>query len=63
MKKFIESIKGFLIGLGSITPGLSGGTIAILTGLYDRIIYNIGHFYVSNRITYIIISYFYEFFK
>lgn len=45
MKKFIESIKGFLIGLGSITPGLSGGTIAILTGLYDRIIYNIGHFF------------------
>ena len=29
--------KGMLIGAGAIAPGISGGVIAVLLGLYDKI--------------------------
>ncbi|MDD4503889.1 MAG: DUF368 domain-containing protein [Clostridiaceae bacterium] len=30
-------IKGLLIGIGGVAPGVSGGTIAVIFGLYERI--------------------------
>ncbi len=30
--------QGFLIGIGNIIPGVSGGTIALILGIYERII-------------------------
>lgn len=30
-------IKGLLIGIGAVAPGLSGGTLAVIFGLYERI--------------------------
>jgi putative membrane protein len=30
-------IKGLLIGIGAVAPGVSGGTIAVIFGLYERI--------------------------
>ena len=36
---------GFLIGIGFIAPGVSGGAIAVVFGLYDRITDAIGNFY------------------
>ena len=30
--------KGFLIGIGTVIPGLSGGTVAIITGVFESII-------------------------
>lgn len=45
MKKFLDAFKGFLIGIANIIPGVSGGTLAVLTGLYDVIIYNLSHFF------------------
>ncbi|WP_024655008.1 undecaprenyl phosphate translocase family protein [Borrelia hispanica] len=33
-------IKGLLIGIASIIPGISGGTIALITGIYYNIIYS-----------------------
>lgn len=33
-----ESMKGILIGIASIIPGVSGGTMAISMGVYDKII-------------------------
>ena len=38
-------IKGFLIGLANIIPGVSGGTFALILGIYERLIralHNIG---------------------
>ena len=35
---FIRLTKGMLVGIGFILPGLSGGVLAVIFGLYDRII-------------------------
>jgi len=32
-------IKGFLMGTADIIPGVSGGTMALITGIYDRLIH------------------------
>lgn len=34
-------IKGFLMGSADIVPGVSGGTLALITGIYHRLIYAI----------------------
>ncbi|MEG1705456.1 MAG: DUF368 domain-containing protein [Clostridia bacterium] len=38
MKTFIEILKGMLIGTANVIPGVSGGTIAVVTGIYDKLI-------------------------
>ncbi len=35
---FIIYIKGLLMGMADIIPGISGGTIALLTGIYERLV-------------------------
>lgn len=42
---FITILTGFLIGIGSIAPGISGGAIAVVFGLYSKITDAIAHFY------------------
>jgi putative membrane protein len=32
-------IKGILIGIANIIPGVSGGTLALITGIYERLIF------------------------
>ncbi len=32
--------KGIAMGLGDSVPGISGGTIAVLTNIYDRLIFS-----------------------
>lgn len=39
---FINLAKGAAIGLAVIIPGVSGGTLAVLLGVYDKIIESIG---------------------
>ena len=34
----ILSLKGFCMGVAHIIPGVSGGTIALITGIYERLI-------------------------
>lgn len=44
---FFIFIKAYLMGVADIIPGVSGGTIAFITGIYDRLIHgirNIGDF-------------------
>jgi len=36
-------IKGFLIGIAFIIPGVSGGTVAVYLGVYDKLLHAIGH--------------------
>ena len=48
---FIRLVKGVLIGIGFITPGLSGGVLAVILGLYEpliRFIANIRHKFLKN---------------
>lgn len=35
---FIRLIKGIIIGIGFILPGLSGGVFAVILGIYDKLI-------------------------
>jgi putative membrane protein len=35
-------IRGFLMGCADSIPGVSGGTIALITGIYDRLVHDIG---------------------
>ena len=34
----IRLLKGLLIGIGAILPGLSGGVLAVIFGIYDKLI-------------------------
>jgi len=36
---FIDMIKGMFIGIANIIPGVSGGTIALTMGIYDKLIH------------------------
>lgn len=38
MNKIIEIIKGIMIGIANIIPGVSGGTLAVSMGVYTKII-------------------------
>lgn len=38
MDKVINVIKGMVIGVSNIIPGVSGGTMAVVLGIYDKII-------------------------
>lgn len=43
MKYVWEIIKGILIGIANIIPGVSGGTIAVSTGVYETILHAVNH--------------------
>jgi len=45
MDKLINVIKGIVIGIATLVPGVSGGTMAIILGLYDDIIHSISSFF------------------
>jgi len=38
VKYLLDLLRGFLIGTAEVIPGVSGGTIALVVGLYDRIV-------------------------
>ena len=35
---FVRLIKGIIVGIGFILPGLSGGVLAVIVGMYDPLI-------------------------
>ena len=37
--------KGFIMGIANIIPGVSGGTLAIILGIYERLLEAISHFF------------------
>lgn len=39
------AIKGFILGVANIIPGVSGGTLAITMGIYEELIETISHFF------------------
>ncbi len=44
-KNLILVIKGFIMGIANIIPGVSGGTLALILGIYERFISSISHFF------------------
>ena len=38
LKYVLQLINGFLIGVANIIPGVSGGTFALVLGIFDRLI-------------------------
>ena len=48
MKKMVLLfLKGFVMGIANIIPGVSGGTLALIMGIYEDFIGAISHF-ISN---------------
>jgi len=45
MKNVILFLKGLIIGVANIIPGVSGGTLMIILGLYEEVIDTISHFF------------------
>lgn len=39
----LDLLRGFLIGMAELVPGVSGGTIALVTGIYDELIGSASH--------------------
>ncbi len=44
MKDLIIVLKGFILGIANIIPGVSGGTLAITLGIYEKLLSIINHF-------------------
>jgi len=45
IKNIILFIKGFIMGIANIIPGVSGGTLAIILGIYEDFISALSHFF------------------
>jgi len=44
MKWLLAALKGFLIGIANVIPGVSGGTFALILGIYERLMRALGSF-------------------
>ena len=42
-------LRGFLIGMAELVPGVSGGTVALVTGVYDALISSASHVLAAAR--------------
>lgn len=49
-------IKGMIIGIANVIPGVSGGTLMITLGIYEQVINTISHFFknIKNNLKFII---------
>lgn len=47
MKNIILAVKGFIMGIANIIPGVSGGTLALTLGIYEDFIGAISHFFTN----------------
>lgn len=41
----VNVLRGMAIGIANVIPGVSGGTIAAVTGVYDKLVYCFGNFF------------------
>lgn len=46
-KNILLIIKGMIIGLANVIPGVSGGTLMITLGIYEQVIDTISHFFTN----------------
>lgn len=45
----LDLVRGFLIGMAELVPGVSGGTVALVTGVYDELIESAAHVFAAGR--------------
>jgi putative membrane protein len=45
-----NAVRGALIGSAEVVPGVSGGTVALVTGVYERLIASAGHLLTALRL-------------
>ena len=45
MKWFLDVLRGMVIGLANVIPGVSGGTMMVSMGIYNKLIYSINHLF------------------
>jgi putative membrane protein len=45
MKFLVNYLKGIAVGIAVLVPGASGGTMAIILGIYDDLLHSIGSFF------------------
>ncbi|HEX6246775.1 MAG TPA: DUF368 domain-containing protein [Nocardioidaceae bacterium] len=43
VRAVLNAVRGFLIGMAELVPGVSGGTVALVTGVYDALIDSASH--------------------
>jgi len=46
---FIEVAKGAAIGVANIIPGVSGGTVALMLGIYEKLTEAVGEFALATK--------------
>jgi putative membrane protein len=46
LKTFIEILKGAIIGIANVIPGVSGGTMAVVMNIYDKLIDAIDNIFI-----------------
>lgn len=46
----VHAARGATIGLSEVVPGISGGTVALIVGVYERLITSAGHFVGAARL-------------
>ncbi len=45
----LDLVRGFLIGMAELVPGVSGGTVALVTGVYEQLIESASHVLRAGR--------------
>ena len=49
MSWFLDVLRGMVIGLANVIPGVSGGTMMVSMGIYDKLIWSINHLFRQFR--------------
>jgi len=49
MNYFGNFVKGIIIGIGNIAPGVSGGALAMILGLYEDLVFAVGNFFKNMK--------------
>lgn len=57
MKILILILKGAAIGIAMLVPGVSGGTMAIILGVYDDLIHSVSSFFKDIKKNFIFLFY------
>ena len=55
MKWFLDVLRGMVIGLANVIPGVSGGTMMVSMGIYDKLIWSINHLFKEFKKCFVIL--------
>ena len=52
MNFIIDILKGAVMGIANVIPGVSGGTMAVAMGIYDKLITSLTHIFKEFKFTF-----------